>query len=83
VGGGLRLAALSTGGFVADEESSVVVQARLTIAYDDLRIERQKVLLLIQIVKGLADGSIDPENVEVTEDGTQVQLKNADLVEGN
>ena len=68
---------------MADEESSVVVQARLTIAYDDLRIERQKVLLLIQIVKGLADGSIDPENVEVTEDGTQVQLKNADLVEGN
>ncbi len=62
-----------------------VLQARLVVAYDDLRHEREKVLTLIQLIKGLNDGSIDPANVEVSEDGTGVVLHNAELVpaEGN
>lgn len=57
-----------------------VSQARLVVAQDDLRHEQQKVLLLIQIISGLADGSIDAANVEVSEDGASVQLHNAELV---
>lgn len=68
-----------------DTSEPEVLQARLVVAQDDLRHERQKVLLLIQIIDGLAKGDIDPANIEVSADGTQVQLRNADLVpaEGN